>query len=102
MRAELKELGSRTIVVTDLPDEYEDIGRTIEITLNYTGNGNAGKGVCLDGFIKPLVVSVLNEELTERWRDYECKHCGEACSFDVDDLVEVGTPHCYGCDKPVC
>lgn len=47
---------NRTIKLTNLPGEMKEL----EITINYTGQGNASKGVCLDGVVIPRIIAAIN------------------------------------------
>lgn len=50
------ERDNRRILVSDLPDEIE----SLEIKINYTGDGNVGKAIPLDHIIIPRIVEALN------------------------------------------
>lgn len=53
---------SRTIRITGIPDVLDEI----EITVNYTGDGNAAKGIVLDTFVIPAIMAGLNVDHTEQ------------------------------------
>lgn len=48
---------NRTILVTEIPDG--ELGE-LEIRVNYTGDGNAAKGIALDKFVIPAILNGLN------------------------------------------
>lgn len=54
---------NRTIHVTELPTKDEYDLTEITITVNYTGEGNASKGITLDHIIIPAIVEALNREI---------------------------------------
>lgn len=54
--------GSRTMTVHNLPKKHKsDVGE-LTIKVDYTGSGNALKGIALDHIIIPAIVDGLNRE----------------------------------------
>lgn len=60
-----RELGSRTLSFTELPDKRLTDGepnavRELEIHVNYSGEGSGRKGIVLDNVIVPAIVNAIN------------------------------------------
>lgn len=57
----------RKMLFVDIPVHHKDDPQTMEITINYTGDGNACKGVTLDNIIIPAIVKAVNAREEVAW-----------------------------------
>lgn len=88
-----REIGSRTLVLSDLPTNYGDeVARSnsklfdkFDIVINYTGKPNGQKAIVLDNVIIPLIVDSL------RGVDKESKHGLET---DYNRWIYLHEKHC--------
>jgi hypothetical protein len=85
MHARTSDQHNRTLVITDIFDEYM---KEMKISINYVDENDGNRiyrAVTLDNVIIPAIIKAINENPMLNWRvDKQTHGCGDGCCTQCD------------------